>query len=89
MVWPLIALLVALGPEITVTASSTLKVKDGAVAGKMSLQQWQAVLAVNLTGVFLCGREAAERMIRLKRGGVIVNISSISRAGNFAMIASA
>jgi hypothetical protein len=31
MVWPIIALLVALGPEITVTASSTLKVKDGAV----------------------------------------------------------
>jgi hypothetical protein len=31
MVWPLVALLVALGPEVTVTASSTLKVKDGAV----------------------------------------------------------
>ena len=31
MVWPLVALLVALGPEITVTAASTLKVKDGAV----------------------------------------------------------
>jgi hypothetical protein len=31
MVWPIVALLVALGPEITVTASSTLKVKDGAV----------------------------------------------------------
>jgi 3-oxoacyl-[acyl-carrier protein] reductase len=37
---------------------------------------------VNLTGVFLCGREAAEHMIRLKNGGVIINISSISRAGN-------
>ena len=31
MVWPLVALLAAFGPEITVTASSTLKVKDGAV----------------------------------------------------------
>jgi hypothetical protein len=31
MIWPLVALLLALGPEITVTASSTLKVKDGAV----------------------------------------------------------
>jgi hypothetical protein len=31
MVWPIVVLLVALGPEITVTASSTLKVKDGAV----------------------------------------------------------
>ncbi len=59
-----------------------VKVKDGEVVGKMSLAQWQAVVDVNLTGVFLCAREAAERMIRLKSGGVIVNISSISRAGN-------
>ncbi len=59
-----------------------VKVKDGAVAGKMSLAQWQAVIDVNLTGVFLCGREAAERMIRLGSGGVIINISSVSRHGN-------
>ena len=59
-----------------------VKAKDGAVSGKMSLEQWQAVIDVNLTGVFLCGREAAERMIRLGKGGVIVNISSISRHGN-------
>jgi 3-oxoacyl-[acyl-carrier protein] reductase len=59
-----------------------VKVKDGAVVSKMSLAQWQAVIDVNLTGVFLCGREAAERMIRQGQGGVIVNISSISRAGN-------
>ena len=59
-----------------------VKAKDGEVAGKMSLAQWQAVLEVNLTGVFLCGREAAERMIRLRNGGVIINISSISRHGN-------
>jgi 3-oxoacyl-[acyl-carrier protein] reductase len=59
-----------------------VKVKDGEVVGKMSLAHWQAVIDVNLTGVFLCAREAAERMIRLGNGGVIVNISSISRAGN-------
>jgi 3-oxoacyl-[acyl-carrier protein] reductase len=59
-----------------------VKVKDGEIIGKMTLAQWQAVIDVNLTGVFLCAREAAERMIRLKSGGVIVNISSISRAGN-------
>jgi 3-oxoacyl-[acyl-carrier protein] reductase len=59
-----------------------VKVKDGEIVGKMTLEQWQAVIDVNLTGVFLCAREAAERMIRLRRGGVIVNISSISRAGN-------
>ena len=59
-----------------------VKAKDGAVVGKMSLAQWQAVIDVNLTGVFLCGREAAERMIRRGCGGVIINISSISRHGN-------
>jgi 3-oxoacyl-[acyl-carrier protein] reductase len=59
-----------------------VKVKDGAVTGKMSLEQWQAVIDVNLTGVFLCGREAAERMIRLGHGGLIVNIASISKTGN-------
>jgi 3-oxoacyl-[acyl-carrier protein] reductase len=59
-----------------------VKVRDGAVTGKMTLEQWQAVIDVNLTGVFLCGREAAERMIRLGHGGLIVNIASISRVGN-------
>jgi 3-oxoacyl-[acyl-carrier protein] reductase len=59
-----------------------VKVKDGEIVGKMTLQQWQAVIDVNLTGVFLCAREAAVRMIKLAKGGVIVNISSISRHGN-------
>jgi 3-oxoacyl-[acyl-carrier protein] reductase len=59
-----------------------VKVKDGLVVGKMTLAQWQAVIDVNLTGVFLCAREAAQRMINLAVGGVIVNVSSISRAGN-------
>jgi 3-oxoacyl-[acyl-carrier protein] reductase len=60
-----------------------VKAKDGEVTGKLSLEQWQAVIDVNLTGVFLCGREAAERMIRGGHGGCIINISSLSRAGNF------
>jgi len=59
-----------------------VKVKDGQVVGKMTLEQWQSVIDVNLTGVFLCTREAAERMISLTSPGVIVNISSICRAGN-------
>lgn len=59
-----------------------VKFKDGKLVSKMSLDQWQSVLAVNLTGVFLCGREAAQHMVELGSPGVIVNISSISRAGN-------
>lgn len=59
-----------------------IKAKDGEITRKMSLAEWQAVIDVNLTGVFLCGREAAEHMIKLGTAGVIINISSISRAGN-------
>jgi 3-oxoacyl-[acyl-carrier protein] reductase len=59
-----------------------VKAKDGVVTGRMGLEQWQAVIDVNLTGVFLCGREAAERMIGLGNGGLIINISSISKCGN-------
>ena len=58
-----------------------IKVKDG-VMTKMSLAQWQAVIDVNLTGVFLCTREVAAKMIELNSQGAIINISSISRAGN-------
>ncbi len=59
-----------------------VKAKDGEITGKMSLSNWQQVIDVNLTGVFLCGREAAAQMIKLGSKGVIINISSISRAGN-------
>jgi 3-oxoacyl-[acyl-carrier protein] reductase len=59
-----------------------VKVQDGKVVGKMSLAQWQSVIDVDLTGVFLGAREAAARMIELGHGGVIISTSSISRAGN-------
>jgi 3-oxoacyl-[acyl-carrier protein] reductase len=58
-----------------------VKVKDGQVE-RMSLQAWQQVIDVNLTGVFLCAREAATHMVKQGEGGVIVSISSISRGGN-------
>ncbi|MGE6225612.1 SDR family NAD(P)-dependent oxidoreductase [Aeromonas media] len=59
-----------------------IKVKEGALVEKMSLAQWQAVIDVNLTGTFLCGREGAALMAKGGQGGVIINISSIARAGN-------
>jgi 3-oxoacyl-[acyl-carrier protein] reductase len=48
----------------------------------MSLEDFNKVVAVDLIGVFLCGRETAAHIIGQGYGGVIVNISSISRAGN-------
>jgi 3-oxoacyl-[acyl-carrier protein] reductase len=43
----------------------------------------QAVINVDLTGVFLCAREAAAKLIERQSGGVILNVSSLERAGNF------
>lgn len=59
-----------------------VKARDGKVEKRMTLEAWQKVINVNLTGVFLCGREAATQMVEAGHEGVIVNISSISRAGN-------
>lgn len=56
--------------------------ETGKVKSKMSLEQWQSVINVNLTGVFLTAREAATQMINRKTKGVIIPISSIARHGN-------
>ncbi len=60
-----------------------IKVVDGAVVRRMSLKNWNAVINVNLTGTFLCGREAAAQMVEHNAEGVIINISSIAKAGNY------
>ncbi|WP_018690650.1 SDR family oxidoreductase [Algicola sagamiensis] len=60
-----------------------IKAKAGEIINKMSLEQFQSVLDVNVTGVFLCGREAAAQMIKKERKGVIINMSSVARVGNF------
>jgi glucose 1-dehydrogenase len=43
----------------------------------MPLSEWNRVLGVNLTGAFLCAREAARGMLGAGVGGVIVNMSSV------------
>ena len=43
----------------------------------MPLDEWQRVIDVNLTGAFLCAREAARGMIEAGLGGAIVNVSSV------------
>ena len=60
-----------------------VKAKQGQVISKLPYEQWQSVINVNLSGVFLCGREVAASMIETGIQGVIINIASISRAGNF------
>jgi glucose 1-dehydrogenase len=41
------------------------------------LEEWQKIMAVNLTGPFLCSQAAARQMIQQGAGGRIINISSI------------
>ena len=60
-----------------------VKWKDGEVIGMMDDATFDAVINVNLRGVFLCARAVAPHMIR-QRGGVILNASSIVGIyGNF------
>ncbi len=51
------------------------------VTGKMSLTQFQKVIDINLTGVFLTARECLERMINNSCKGLICLISSTGSLG--------
>jgi 3-oxoacyl-[acyl-carrier protein] reductase len=54
----------------------------GAVT-KLTREQWDAVIGVNLTGATLMVRDAVAKMVSLdQRPGVVVNMSSIARHGN-------
>jgi NAD(P)-dependent dehydrogenase (short-subunit alcohol dehydrogenase family) len=43
----------------------------------MSLEEWQGVVDVDLTGTFLAAQAAARRMRDQQRGGSIVNVTSV------------
>jgi 3-oxoacyl-[acyl-carrier protein] reductase len=60
-----------------------VKYKDGRVVSTMTDEQWEAVIGVNLGGVFNCTRAVAPHMIA-GGGGVVLNASSVAgRDGNF------
>jgi 3-oxoacyl-[acyl-carrier protein] reductase len=60
-----------------------VKWKEGQKTGEMSERDFDAVISVNLRGVFLCARAVAPRMIA-GGGGVILNASSVvGLYGNF------
>jgi len=40
--------------------------------------QWDRILGVNLKGAFLVSQAAARRMVRARRGGTIINLSSVN-----------
>ena len=66
-------------------------IRDGLWVGKsrktgeirrMSKEDWDLVIAINLTGAALMVQEAVAYMIEHDEPGVIVNISSVARHGN-------
>jgi 3-oxoacyl-[acyl-carrier protein] reductase len=60
-----------------------IRYKDGAVTGLMSDEAFDAVIGVNLRGVFLCTRTVVPHMIEAG-GGVILNATSVvGLYGNF------
>ncbi|TMT85674.1 SDR family oxidoreductase [Haloterrigena sp. H1] len=62
----------------TVLVNNAGTVADGLLV-RMTPEQWQRVVDVNLTGTFYCTREAARRMLRRDdRGGRIVNVASVA-----------
>lgn len=52
-------------------------VVNNAPAEEMTLEEWEKVVNVNMTGVFLCSKHVGKHMIE-NGGGNIINISSMS-----------
>ena len=82
----------ALGGPVNALVNNAGILRDGLLVKKdretgevrtLSKAHWDAVIAVNLTGPFLCMREFAQRCVQADvRPAVAVNMSSISRSGN-------
>jgi glucose 1-dehydrogenase len=50
---------------------------------KKSLEEWNRVLATDLTGSFICAQAAVREMVKRKAAGVVINISSVHEAIGF------
>ena len=60
-----------------------VKMKDGEVVDRMEEAQFDAVVSVNLKGVFLCGQAVAPVMIKKGRGRILNASSVVGLYGNF------
>ena len=74
---------------IDVLVNNAAILRDQVLVGRLGKRvkkhdsaDWHDTLGTNLTGTFLMARETCHSMICRKKAGVIVNISSISAAGN-------
>lgn len=60
--------------------------ETGKVKKFMTTEQWQQVMDVNLTGVFLTLREAAMQMTDHRWPGVLIPVSSINKSGELGQL---
>lgn len=65
----------ALGP-ITILVNNAGQTKDG-LAMRMSLEQWNSIIATNLTGTFLMCRAILPDLLKA-RAGRIINLTSVA-----------
>ena len=87
----IIADVVEMWGSVDILVNNAGIIRDGLWVGKsrktgeirrMSREDWDTVIAVNLTGASLMVQEVVAHMIDREEPGVIVNISSIARHGN-------
>jgi 3-oxoacyl-[acyl-carrier protein] reductase len=76
-------------PPVTVVVNAAGRIHSEPVVNLLDPEQghhdpvtWRQVLASNLDTTFNVGTCFAERMARSRRGGLIVNISSVAASGN-------
>lgn len=57
-------------------AGNVVSTPETAPFEKRSLQDWQEIIDVNLTGVFLCSKHVVNKAMKPAKSGVIINIAS-------------
>lgn len=67
--------------EIDILVNNAGITADGLLA-RMSLEQWQSVIDVNLTGTFVVTREISRGMLRRRRGRIVTISSVVGLMGN-------
>jgi NAD(P)-dependent dehydrogenase (short-subunit alcohol dehydrogenase family) len=68
--------------DILVNAAGTIQKKDPL---EVTLEEWESVLRVNLTGTFLCC-QAGARVMKEQGGGAIVNVASLTSFVGFSEV---